>query len=73
LHKALVKEQEENAIMRKKYNELKKKYCNLDEKHIGLGFSLMLYMIVVQNQLVQMVFMLHLLKCKRATIMIMLL
>ena len=33
MHKALAKEQEGQAITKKAYNALKKKYCDLDEKH----------------------------------------
>ena len=33
LHKALAKEQEDHAITKKANNALKKKYCDLDEKH----------------------------------------
>ena len=33
LHKALAKEQEYHAITKKAHNALKKKYCDLDEKH----------------------------------------
>ena len=33
LRKALAKEQEDYAITKKAYNALKKKYCDLDEKH----------------------------------------
>ena len=33
MRKALDKEQEDHAITKKAHNALKKKYCNLDEKH----------------------------------------
>ena len=33
LHKALDKEQEDHAIIKKANKALKKKYCTLDEKH----------------------------------------
>ena len=33
MHKALAKEQEDHAIIKKAHNALKKKYCDLDEKH----------------------------------------
>jgi hypothetical protein len=33
LRKALAKEQEDHAITKKAHHALKKKYCDLDEKH----------------------------------------
>ena len=37
--KALAKEQEDHAITKKANNALKKKYCDLDEKHKELGLQ----------------------------------
>ena len=33
MHKALAKEQEDHAVTKKANKALKKKYCDLDEKH----------------------------------------
>ena len=39
LCKALAKEQEDHAITKKAHNALKKKYCDLDEKHKELDLN----------------------------------
>ena len=39
LRKALAKEQEDHAITKKANKALKKKYCDLDEKHKGLAMQ----------------------------------
>jgi hypothetical protein len=49
LHKNLVKEQGEHAILKKKFEELKKKYVALDENMLILKFNIVFSMIVVQR------------------------
>ena len=49
MHENLVKEQGEHAILKKKFEELKKKYVALDENMLILKFNIVFSMIVVQR------------------------
>jgi hypothetical protein len=43
LRKALAKEQEDHAITKKAHVVIKKKYCDLDEKHKKLSYNMALF------------------------------